>query len=183
LKRHEACGVRREEKHRGLNPQVSRLKAQGSKHGFLALGSNLEDRKKNLEKAVNALHSHNSIQVLATSSFYNTAPVGNPCQGRFLNAVVEIETTLEPEELLDATLDIEKNLGRVRTGRWGPRTIDIDILALDDLVYETDRLSIPHPLMHERRFVLEPLAEIAPGFRHPVFGASAAEMLSVCMEA
>ena len=74
-------------------------------------------------------------------------------------------------------------LGRIRTDRWGPRTIDIDILALEDLVYETERLSIPHHLMHERRFVLEPLAEIAPDFKHPVFGTSVMEMLSVCSEA
>jgi len=151
--------------------------------GYLGLGSNLADREKNLKNAIKALNSHPGIRVTAKSSFHNTAPVGYLHQNKFLNAVVEIETTLEPEELLDAVLLTEKNLGRVRREHWGPRIIDIDILALDNLVYDSERLSIPHPLMHERRFVLVPLAEIAPSFKHPVFQSDIAEMLSVCMEA
>jgi 2-amino-4-hydroxy-6-hydroxymethyldihydropteridine diphosphokinase len=153
------------------------------KRGYLGLGSNLGNRKKNLKNAIEALRSHPGIHIMVESSFHDTTPVGYLYQNRFLNAVIEIQTTLDPEELLDNTLQIEQSLGRVRSERWGPRTIDIDILALDDLVYDSERLSIPHPLMHERRFVLEPLAEIAPAFRHPVFGSSISEMLSVCMEA
>ncbi len=152
------------------------------RHGFLGLGSNLGHRKRNLENAIAALSSHPQIDVLSRSSFHDSAPVGNLNQGRFLNAVVKIETSLKPEELLDTLLAIEIELGRVRAEHWGPRTIDIDILTLHDLVYESKRLSIPHPLMHERRFVLEPLAEIAPDFRHPVLGSSITEMLSVCSE-
>lgn len=152
------------------------------KRGFLGLGSNLGNRKANLQKAITALSSNPHIEILNVSSFHDTTPVGNLNQGRFLNAVVKIKTSLEPEELLDTLLRIESELGRVRTEHWGPRTIDIDILTLHDLVYESERLSIPHPLMHERRFVLEPLAEIAPRFRHPVFGASVTKMLSVCSE-
>lgn len=152
------------------------------KRVFLALGSNVGERDRNLKKAITALGSHPGIRVVKESSFYDTAPVGNLQQGRFLNTVVEIETTLEPESLLDAALQIEQELGRLRTQRWGPRTIDIDILTIEDLVYESPRLSIPHPLMHERAFVLEPLYEIAPDFRHPVLGTGVAEMLTVCAQ-
>jgi 2-amino-4-hydroxy-6-hydroxymethyldihydropteridine diphosphokinase len=164
-------------------PHGNPVRLPDKTRGFLALGSNLGDREDNIKKAISALESHPGIHVLARSSLYNTAPVGYLNQGMFLNAAIEIETTLQPEELLNAALDIERKLGRVRGERWGPRTIDIDILTLENLVYESDRLSIPHPLMHQRRFVLEPLAEIAPEFRHPVLGLSVSEMLSVCMKA
>ncbi len=150
------------------------------KRAFLGLGSNIGDRELYLRSAISELDSYSRIKVLKISSFHDTAPLGSARQGRFLNAVVEIETTLEPEQLLDAALDIEKRLGRIRAERWGPRTIDVDILTYGELVYESPRLSIPHPLMHERAFVLAPLAEIAPAFRHPVFGASVGNMLSVC---
>jgi len=149
---------------------------------YLGLGSNIGDRKSYLDGAISALKKETDITLARISSFYDTAPVGNVNQGRFLNAVIEIETRLKPEKLLDIIMDIENELGRVRTERWGPRTIDIDILTFGDLVYETERLSIPHPLMHERMFVLKPLAELAPAFRHPVFGATAAEMLKECAE-
>jgi 2-amino-4-hydroxy-6-hydroxymethyldihydropteridine diphosphokinase len=154
-----------------------------SRKGFLALGSNLGDRRKNLRSAIDALRSHPGIRVTKESSFYDTEPAGGPDQGRFLNAVVQIRTTLEPEELLDAVLRIESDLGRVRREHWGPRTIDIDILTLEDLVYVSQALSIPHPLMHEREFVLRPLLEIAPDFKHPVFGTRGADLLNVCLDA
>ncbi len=153
-----------------------------ARRGFLALGSNLANRAENLNSAINALNSHRRIRVLKKSSFYETEPVGGPDQGRFLNAVVEIETSLEPEDLLRTVLSIESDLGRVRREHWGPRTIDIDILTLDDLVYVSPTLSIPHPLMHERGFVLRPLLEIAPDFKHPVFGTSGLDLLNVCLD-
>lgn len=151
--------------------------------GFLALGSNMGNRAGNLRGAIAALNSRDGIRVARESSFYETEPVGGPAQGVFLNAVIEIETTLEPEDLLKAVLDIENSLGRVRREHWGPRTIDIDILTLGDLVYVSPTLSIPHPLMHERGFVLRPLLEIAPNFRHPVFGTSGSDLLGVCLDA
>jgi len=154
-----------------------------AKRGFLALGSNLGNRAQNLKNAIDALHSREGIRVTRKSSFYETEPVGGPDQGKFLNSVIEIETTLEPEDLLKAVMSIENELGRVRREHWGPRTIDIDILTLDDLVYVSPTLSIPHPLMHERSFVLRPLLEIAPNFKHPVFGISGSDLLSVCMDA
>jgi 2-amino-4-hydroxy-6-hydroxymethyldihydropteridine diphosphokinase len=154
-----------------------------ARRGFLALGSNLGNRTKNLNSAIDALNSCPGIRVVRKSSFYETEPVGGPDQGRFLNGVIEIETTLEPEDLLKAALSIESSLGRVRREHWGPRTIDIDILTLGDLVYVSPRLSIPHPLMHERGFVLRPLLEIAPDFKHPVFGTSGSDLLSVCTDA
>lgn len=156
--------------------------ARSMRRAFLALGSNMGEREANLKKAIAALGSHPQIGVLKESSFHDTAPVGNLRQGRFLNGVLEIKTTLGPEELLDAALEIESELGRVRTRRWGPRTIDIDILAMENLVYESPRLSIPHPLMHERSFVLEPLCEIAPDFIHPVLGTSIDQMLALCAQ-
>jgi 2-amino-4-hydroxy-6-hydroxymethyldihydropteridine diphosphokinase len=154
-----------------------------ARKGFLALGSNLGNRAGNLRSAIAALNSRDGIRVLRESSFYETEPVGGPTQGMFLNAVIEIETTFEPENLLKAVLDIESSLGRVRREHWGPRTIDIDILTLGDLVYVSPTLSIPHPLMHERGFVLRPLLEIAPNFRHPVFGTSGSDLLGICLDA
>jgi dihydroneopterin aldolase/2-amino-4-hydroxy-6-hydroxymethyldihydropteridine diphosphokinase len=156
------------------------LQHRSTKEGYLGLGSNLGDRHKLLRDAIRALNSNAHIKVVKKSAFHDTAPVGNLDQGRFLNAVIKIETVLEPEVLLETVLEIEKNLGRERREHWGPRTIDIDILAIDDLVYVSPSLSIPHPLMHEREFVLRPLQEIAPDFRHPVFGMTVVDMLSVC---
>ena len=153
-----------------------------ARRGFLALGSNLGNRSENLKNAIDALNSHAGIRVVRKSSFYETEPVGGPDQGRFLNAVVEVQTTLEPEDLLTTALSIENSLGRVRREHWGPRTIDIDILTLEDLVYVSPTLSIPHPLMHERGFVLRPLLEIAPDFKHPVFGTSGSDLLTACLD-
>jgi 2-amino-4-hydroxy-6-hydroxymethyldihydropteridine diphosphokinase len=129
---------------------------------YLGLGSNLGDREENLQKALSLLADHPQITVVKTSSFYNTAPVGFVNQPDFLNAVTQIETSLSPRELRDATRHIESQMGRQRTIRWGPRVIDIDILLYDNERIEEDDLKIPHPEMMKRRFVLEPLAEIAP---------------------
>ena len=132
---------------------------------YVSLGSNVGDRLGFLRRAVAMLGEHEAIEVLRTSSVYETDPVGYVDQPPFLNAVAEIETSLSPHELLDACQAIEAALGRVRTVRWGPRTIDLDIALIDDLAIDDERLTVPHPRMAERAFVLVPLAEIAPGAR------------------
>lgn len=143
---------------------------------FLSLGSNLGDRAQQLREAVRAIQSLG--QVLAVSSAYETEPVGELNQPAFLNAIVEIKTALEPLELLNAVKTIEDALGRAPRERWGPREIDIDIVLMGDTVLETDRLKLPHPEFRKRRFVLVPLAEIAPDLPDPVSGMTIAALLS-----
>ncbi len=126
---------------------------------YLALGSNVGDRAETLQRAVDLLDAADGIEVRRASSVYETAPVGPP-QPDFLNAVVRIETTLQPQALLDTALSIERDLGRVRHERWGPRTIDIDVLTYDALEIDEPDLRVPHPRMHERAFVLVPLGEL-----------------------
>jgi 2-amino-4-hydroxy-6-hydroxymethyldihydropteridine diphosphokinase len=130
---------------------------------FLSLGSNLGDRAATLEAALRALEASGDVRILRRSSLYETAPMGKTDQPEFHNLVVEVETTLGPEVLLDRCQDVERALGRVRKERWGPRTVDVDLLLYDRLTVTTERLIIPHPEMLRRRFVLEPLLEIAPG--------------------
>ena len=114
------------------------------------------------------------------SPVYETDPVGNPDQPRFLNMVVSIETNIKPLCLLDYLGDIEKKLGRERNEKWGPRTIDLDILLYDELITISDRLTLPHPRMHQRRFVLVPLAQINPNLFHPSLKKSVEELLRLC---
>lgn len=135
---------------------------------YLALGSNLGDREDNLNKALQMLSHSEGITVTNVSTFLNTAPVGYTDQPDFLNAVVEIETILEPYALLAVCNEIEQTLKRKRIIHWGPRTIDVDILLFGDLVLEDEKLTIPHPRMLEREFVMKPLCEIAPEAVHPV---------------
>jgi len=128
----------------------------------LALGSNLGDRIAYLQGAVTALASTAGITVAAVSRVYETAPVGGPEQGPYLNAVVALRTNLGPAELLAVAHRIEDQAGRARTERWGARTLDIDLLLLGDTRLETPDLTIPHPRMWQRGFVLAPLADVAP---------------------
>ncbi len=137
---------------------------------YLALGSNVGDRLGQMRSALSLLSSDYSVRVLRTSTVYQNRAVGMGEADPFLNAVVAIETTLSPEALLDACLAVESQLGRVRTGVWAPRTIDVDVLAYGDRVIETERLQLPHPRIAERDFVAQPLCEVAPGL--VVFGQS-----------
>jgi 2-amino-4-hydroxy-6-hydroxymethyldihydropteridine diphosphokinase len=130
---------------------------------LLSLGSNLGDRVENLRRAIQAMKER-GIEVVAVSRLYETEPVGVVNQPWFVNCAAEIRTSLAPPELLRELQAIEKSLGRVRDIPQGPRTIDLDILSYGDAVIDTPELTVPHPRMRSRRFVLEPLAEIAPGF-------------------
>ena len=129
---------------------------------YLGLGSNLGDRLAHLQLAVDALAGASAVHVVAVSSVYETAPVGGPEQDDFLNAVVSVDTELSPRDLLALAQDIERKAERVRSVRWGPRTLDVDVLLYgDERVSEAD-LEIPHPRMAERAFVLAPLHDVAP---------------------
>ena len=135
---------------------------------FISIGSNIGERLLHLKDAVRALHSHNKVSVLSMSSVYETAPVGYTDQADFLNIVIEVRTTLDAISLLSVCQEIEQELGRVRTVRWGPRIVDLDILLYNNANIKAENLIIPHPRMHERAFVLLPLLEIAPEAVHPV---------------
>jgi len=133
---------------------------------YLSLGSNLGNRAANLHVAIDRLGRVG--KVAAVSSFYETEPVEVTDQPWFLNCAVKLETEKMPKQLLAALLEIERQMGRRRNRKKGPRVIDLDILLFGSSVIQTKSLTVPHPAMHERRFVLEPLAEIAPDVRHPV---------------
>ncbi len=141
---------------------------------YLSLGSNLGDRAANLNDAIARLKKIGDI--VAASSSYETEPVEVTAQPWFLNCVVALETEKMPKQLLTAILDIEQQMGRRRSQQKGPRIIDIDILLFGSSVVDTKNLTIPHPALDERRFVLEPLAEIAPDLRHPVLKRSMREL-------
>ncbi len=141
---------------------------------YLSLGSNVGDRQAHLDTALEKLRRLGTVA--AISSFYETEPVEVRQQGWFLNCVIKLETEAMPRQLLKRLLDIEQSMGRRRTQAKGPRNIDIDILLFGSSVVEAKGLTIPHPAMHERRFVLEPLAEIAPEVRHPVLKKTAREL-------
>lgn len=135
---------------------------------YLSIGSNIGDRLTHLMNAVYALHTFNRTSVIQVSSVYETAPVGYTEQANFLNIVIQIETAIDALDLLAVCQGIEIQLGRVRDIRWGPRTVDLDILLFNQDNIEMETLIIPHPRMHERAFVLIPLLEIAPFIVHPV---------------
>ena len=135
---------------------------------YIGVGSNLGQRKENIFSSEKLIRSTSGIKFLRSSPIIETDPVGGPAQGKFLNAVFEIETLLLPETLLKALQDIEKSLGRKRSIKWGPRKIDLDILLYGDRIVDRKDLQIPHPLLHKRRFVLEPLCQLNPSAEHPV---------------
>jgi len=144
---------------------------------YIALGSNIGDRKGRLDFAVSALETERECRVTRVSGFIATAPYGYTDQDHFLNGCLELKTLLTPPELLDRLHSIEDSAGRERAERWGPRTLDLDIIFYDDLVMSDAALTIPHADMHRRDFVLAPLYEIAPGHVHPVFNKTIAALL------
>ena len=146
---------------------------------FLGLGSNLGQRERNLERALVQLEDR-GVRITERSSLYLTEPVGGPPQDWFLNAAVRAETSLEPEPLLEACLTTEREMGRVRAERDGPRTLDVDILLYGELVRDTEGLTLPHPRLQDRLFVLIPLAEMEPSLRHPVLGLTVDQMRRRC---
>ena len=147
---------------------------------YLSLGSNLGDREASLRDAIGRLGALG--EVVAVSSFYETEPVELTTQPWFLNCAVKLDTEKMPKQLLKGILDLERSMGRVRTKNKGPRTIDIDILLFGTSIVETQGLTIPHPGLHQRRFVLEPLADLAPELCHPVDGRPFREMLAATLD-
>jgi 2-amino-4-hydroxy-6-hydroxymethyldihydropteridine diphosphokinase len=144
---------------------------------FIALGANLGERLATIRAALDALDRTEDIRVVRVSDLIENPAVGGPDGARpFLNGAAELSTTLDPHALLAALLDVERGLGRERRQKWAPRTIDLDLLLYEDRVIDSDNLKLPHPLMHERDFVLTPLAQIAPEVVHPVLRETVEEL-------
>ncbi len=152
------------------------------KKAAIGIGSNQGDSVRICREAFDLLRNHPAIGILKASSLYRTSPVGMTEQEWFINAAAVIETGLEPPALLDLLLNVEKSFGRVRTVKWGPRILDLDILFYDNMQVDLPGLNVPHPLMSERLFVLKPLAEIEPDWVHPALGLSVHEMLNRILE-
>lgn len=149
---------------------------------YLSVGSNIGEKEQFLNNAVKKLDEDCNIKVTKVSKYIETEPYGNVEQDKFLNGCLELRTLLTPDELLKKVNEIEQEEGRIRTLHWGPRTLDIDILLYDNEVVYTDDLKIPHPDMHNRMFVLEPLCEIAPFVIHPVLGKSVMRLKEKLMD-
>lgn len=151
---------------------------KGLHRAYVALGSNLGEKKNYLDMAVTLLRQQPEIQVGAVSDWIETEPYGYTEQPRFLNGCLELETTLTPPELLNVLQSIEAAAGRERLIHWGPRTLDLDLLFYEDEIWETERLVIPHPEISKRSFVLEPMAQIAPKLMHPVLKKTIEDLLA-----
>ncbi len=148
---------------------------------YLSIGGNLGDRLSNLKKCVELIAENIGV-IKAKSAVYETKAWGNENQPDFFNMAISVETVLDPYELLEQIHNIELKLGRSRLQHWGERTIDIDILFYDKIVVKTDKLTIPHPFIQERMFVLEPLNEIFPNFIHPILKKSVKELYKECKD-
>ena len=144
---------------------------------FIGVGSNLGDRKETIESAQQVFSQSLGIRLIRSAPLYETEPVGGPAQGLYLNTVWEVETSLQPREILDLLLQIESQFGRNRKEKNEPRTIDLDILFFDDEIIEEPDLVVPHPRLHERWFVLKPLWDLRADFVHPIFKKSICELL------
>ena len=145
---------------------------------FIGAGANLGEPVHQIRLAQDALQKSPGVEFLGASSLYRTQPMGPVEQSPFINAVFALEPEIGPHDLLSLLLEIEQNMGRVRKERWGPRVIDLDLLFFGEEIIKGPGLEVPHPRLHERRFVLAPLAEIAPGFVHPVLQKSVSELLA-----
>ncbi len=151
--------------------------SRGWSEAYLSYGSNLGDMEENIETALFKLCDRRDCKMIQNSSLISTKPYGNVEQDDFLNGACYIKTLLRPQELLDVLHELENDAGRTRDIHWGPRTLDMDIIFYDDLVYDSDDLIIPHVDVENREFVLAPMAEIAPHKRHPIFKKTMQEML------
>lgn len=149
---------------------------------YLGLGSNLGDREMHLCAALDFLELSPEIAVGAVSSIYETEPWGMRAQPAFLNLVCGVSTTMHPEDLLEAVLNIEQRLGRRRVEHWGPRTVDIDLLVCGEMMHQSSVLIVPHPHLHERLFVLTPLAELAPHLVVPGLNRCVETLLADCQD-
>jgi len=162
----------------GLPLEYASVVRKMSRHrALLSLGSNMGDREKHLKEAIEELDAEAATSVVKLSAMMETNPYGYKEQDKFMNCAVEVSTLLPPKELLIFTQGIEQKHGRERKIHWGPRTLDIDIVFYDDIVYEDEVLQIPHIDMHNRYFVLKPLSEIEPSYRHPLFNKTVMQLL------
>jgi 2-amino-4-hydroxy-6-hydroxymethyldihydropteridine diphosphokinase len=150
---------------------------------YIAVGANLGDRHVTIEKAIDTIARLKGTAVVLKSTLIETDPVGGPmAQGMYVNCAIKITTTLTADQLLASLLQIEENLGRVRTEKWAPRTIDLDLIFYGKVIIDEPHLQVPHPLMHLRAFVLGPMAEIAPRFKHPLLGESMQSLFNFLKE-
>ena len=152
------------------------------KKAAIAVGSNQGDSVRICRQAFDVLRKHPAINILKISSLYRTSPVGPVEQDRFINASAVLQTRLEPQALFELMLEVERSFGRIRTVKWGPRTLDLDLLFYENIQLDLPVLKVPHPLMSKRLFVLMPLAEIEPDWVHPGLGLSVHEMLNRILE-
>jgi 2-amino-4-hydroxy-6-hydroxymethyldihydropteridine diphosphokinase len=150
-------------------------------YAYILLGSNIGERINEINAAKAFIRQTGAI-ITAESAIYETTAWGDIPQADFLNQVIAIQTTLDPDALMKSLLEIEKRMGRTREQQMGPRTIDLDILYYDQMIYRSEWVIIPHPLLHERRFVLKPLSELIPTYIHPVLHTSNASLLDACRD-
>ncbi len=164
-----------------IDCRTNRMTVDAKHECYLSLGSNLGDRLSHLRTGIRILRS-GGMMVESISTLYETEPIDMVCADHFFNLALKVKTSLSPEEMLGLCLAVEQELGRSRKSKSDPRVFDADILLYDDLIIKSERLTIPHPRMHARRFVLVPLAEIAPDLLHPVFKKSVTELLDECAD-